>query len=280
MFGHIILRDIPKEAIQLDLSIYEITGEFRGFSEVPPGIHYINIEVDGAMRKGFWCFVYPSSVVVKTYDYNDKEFKNDTPENEAEYSNMALSGVMNQALIPVMQESAESLNEWLELVSHIEKDHFPVSLSVETPDKPPEDRSLEEMEEYFLIEQKSWFEQALFETHKGNSSAFLAEFQFAFARSLVEKTAEKAFDRWLQLLQAIYNAGERSIGACSELFSSLIDTIIIQFRHLPDDWFSSDSKLVYYASYLIKDMIATEIESLEKKAQEFAEYLESRGVYL
>ena len=38
MFGYIILRDIPKYNAQLDLSIYEIKGGFRGFAEIPPGV--------------------------------------------------------------------------------------------------------------------------------------------------------------------------------------------------------------------------------------------------
>ncbi|MFX0135053.1 MAG: AAR2 pre-mRNA splicing protein [Candidatus Hodarchaeota archaeon] len=278
MFGYIILRDIPKKEAQLDLSIYEIKGGFRGFAEVPPGIHYVSVEVSGKMHEGFWCYVEPSSVVVKVYDYENDLFKDDTPESEEQYPNMALSGAMNRALIPVMQRNAKMTTEWLKLVSHIKKDHFPISLNKEIPMEPPENLSPEEMSEYYLKKHKSRFEQAFYDSHGGNKESFLSEIQFAFVRSLLRKSDNEALERWLHLLQSIYNVGERSIDTEPELFPLIIDVIITQLKILPDDWFSSESKVVNRAKYLIEDMIDTGIKNVKEKAQEFADYLKSRGI--
>ncbi|HUY01296.1 MAG TPA: hypothetical protein VMV49_17175 [Candidatus Deferrimicrobium sp.] len=278
MFGYVILRDIPKEKAQLDLYIYEIQGGFRGFSEVPPGIHYVNVEAEGEMSKACWCYLKPSGVIVKNFDYEKKEFHDDTPEGEAHCTSLASSGAMDKALIRAMQQNPRITTDWIKLVSHINEDNFPVSLHLESPMMPPEDLSDEEMEQYFLKTHKSRFEQAFYDTHQGDQKSFLAEFQFAFVCSLVEKAAPEAFDRWLHLLQAIYNAGERCIEANPELFSIIIDVLIIQFKYLPDDWFSPDSKIVHQASYLIEDMIDIDISSLKEKAQEFIKYLNSRGI--
>ena len=54
--------------------------------------------------------------------------------------------------------------------------------------------------------------------------------------------------------------------------------IITQFKILPDNMFTSDSKVINRAQYLIEDMIDTGIKEVKEKAKEFAEYLKSRGI--
>ena len=117
MLGCIILRDIPKQAAQLDLAIYRIQGGFRGFALVPPGTHYVSVEVDGKMNEGFWCYLKPSSVIIKIYDYENETFIDSDPESEERYRMMALSGAMNKALLPVMKQNAELSMKWQKLVS-------------------------------------------------------------------------------------------------------------------------------------------------------------------
>lgn len=278
MFGYIILRDIPKEAAQLDLLFYEIQGGFRGFAQVLPGPHFVSIKVDGEIHEGFWCYLEPSRVVVKVFNYENKLFQEDNPENELKYSNLALSGAMNKALIPVMLRSPEMAMDWIKLVSYIKIDNFPFTLHSETPIIPPENLSSEEMSAWFLDTYKSRFEQAFFETHGGNKDSFLAEFQFAFVRSLVKKTDDEALKRWLCLLQAVYNVGERNIKAVPDLFPPLIDIIMAQFKYLPEDWFKPNSQVVYGVSYLIEDMTDTGIEELIEKAKNFKDFLKLKGV--
>ena len=97
-------------------------------------------------------------------------------------------------------------------------------------------------------------------------------------RSLVRKTDEKAFNHWTHLLQAIYNAGERSIDAEPKLFSLLIEVLIKQLKLVPNEWLSPQSKVVYKATYMIEDMIDTGIEDLKEKAQEFHDFLKTHGI--
>jgi hypothetical protein len=278
MFGYIILRDIPKEEAQLDLSIYEIKGGFRGFANVEPGLHYVSVKVDERMHEGFWCFLKPSGVVVKIYDYEKTQFIDDSPENTKHYSELALSGAMNKALIPVMLRNMEMSLKWKELTSYIDEKNYPISLNSETPMIPPGNLSPEELSDWFITKQKSRFEQAYYDTHGGNKESFLAELQFAFVCSLVRKEDEEALERWLHLLQSIYNAGERSIDEASKLFLPLIDVLIPQFKLLPDDFFESKSQVVFNVEHLIEDMIDTDIDELAKKAKELSVYLKTRGI--
>lgn len=278
MFGYIILRDIPKNNAQLDLSIYEIQGGFRGFAEVPPGVHYISVEHGGKMTEGFWCYVEPSGVVIKVYDYENETFYDDEPENIERYTQMALSGAMNKAFIPVMQRNAKMETEWLTLTLHVAKEHFPLKLHEETPMLPPVDLSPEDMSDYFVKEHKSRFEQAFQDTHGSNKDTFLAELELAYVRFIIKNSDEEAFDRWTHLLQAIYHAGERSIEPEPELFSDIVDILMRQFKFVPKEFLSSDSKVVFNVSHLIEDMADTDVKSLVEKSQEFANYLESKGV--
>ena len=96
MFGYIILRDIPKRAVQLNLSIFEIQGGYRGFAEILPGLHYVSVEMDGEMLDGFWCYVEPSAVVVKVFDYDSLTFQDPDPKSIKQYTQMARSGAMNR----------------------------------------------------------------------------------------------------------------------------------------------------------------------------------------
>ncbi len=278
MYGYIILRDIPKEAAQLDLSIYEIKGGFRGFAQVPSGAHYATVKVNDEMIDGFWCYSEPSSVVVKVYDYEENKFKDDDPENEEHYSRLALSGAMNKALIHVMVRDAEVATLWTHLVSRIGKENFPPRINSKTPMMPPDNIPPKELNDWYVKIFKSRFEQAFYDTHEGDIFSFMAEFQFVFTNSLIIKSNEVFRSRWLDLLQAIYNAGERSIEATPNFFSEFIDILIPQFKLLPNDWFTKGSKVINKAEYLIEDMIDTKNEMLVNKALTFANYSKSRNV--
>ena len=155
MYGYIILRDIPKKAAQLDLSIFDIQGGFRGFALVPPGLHYISVEVSGKMNEGFWCYLKPSSAIVKVYDYEKEIFVDPDEESNEQYQMMALSGAMNQALIPVMQRNGEMAMVWQRLGSYIKEVDFPVVLNKETPMPHPLGLSPEELSDKILKLYKS-----------------------------------------------------------------------------------------------------------------------------
>lgn len=276
MNGYIILRDVPKEQAQLDLSIFEIKGGFRGFYLVPAGLHYAAIkDYDGEM-KGFWCYLKANQAIIKVFDSETGSFIEDTPENTAHFAELALSGAMNHVLIPIMSLNAEMETLWLKLTNTITNNA--TELHQEIPMVPPIDGNSEAIEEWYHNEFKSRFEQAFYETHQGNENQFLAEFQVAFVRWILVNSDEVAKERWLNLIDAIYNAGERIIEKEARLFSKIADILIAQYECLPDSSFERGSVMVQRLTYLIEDMEDVSDVILNDKAKALSRYLISRGI--
>jgi hypothetical protein len=278
-FSTLILRDLPKSFAQLDLLVYKLKGGFRGFRQIPSGIHYVSILAHKA-RPSFWCYLPPNEVVVRVFNSEQSEFVEDEPESAANYRKLAASGAMAKALWPYPPQ--QGIN-WWQLTRHIRADAFPPPLHQETTNKPPADLPKEASSEWMLQHHQSRFELAFLDTHGGDEAAFLAEFQFAFVRWLVTSKEQdnedmEAFTRWRQLLASIYNAGERTIARTPHLFIDLIDALLAQFNQLPDHLFSPDSFLSANANYLIEDMSDTGIVPLADKSQELSTYLKTREV--
>lgn len=278
MYGYIILRDVPKKAAQLDLTIFDIQGGFRGFALVPPGLHYVSIEVSGKMNEGFWCYLKPSSAFIKVFDYEKEIFVDPDEESNEQYQMMALSGAMNRALIPVMQRDGEMAMVWQRLVSYIKEADFPVALNKETPLDQPLGLSPAELSDWYLNDFKSRFEQALYETHKGNIKSLLAEFQYAFALFTVRGKDDTTFDRWSHLLQAFYHAGEFFIEKESEFFILLASVLMEQLKWVPEDWFEPRNKIFYGVNNMIEDMIDTGEKLLGESAEQLGAYLKGKMI--
>jgi len=278
MYGYIILRDVPKKAAQLDLSIFEVQGGFRGFALVPPGLHYVSVEVSGKMNEGFWCYLKPSSAIVKVYDYEKEIFVDPDEESNEQYQTMALSGAMNRALIPVMQKNGEMAMVWQRLVSYIKEVDFPVVLNKETPPPQPQGLKPGELSDWYLNKFKSRFEQAFYETHKGKIESILAEFQYAFALFTVRGKDDQAFDRWCHLLQAFYHAGEFFIDKESEFFIQLASVLMEQLKWVPEDWFIPRNKIFYGVNNMIEDMIDTGEKLLGESAKILGAFLKEKSI--
>ena len=259
MFGAIVLRDIPKEEVRIDLYRRPIQGDFRGFRMVPPGLHYVSVK-DHQHHIGFWCWVKPNQVVVRIFDL-ENGFKEDTPNTTAQYAGLALSGSMDQVLFPYAHQKFGS---WFGLILHINKKDFPPTIH----------------DNEAIQSRTTRFDAALKETHGGNVESFLAEFQFGFAQWLVsldtEVEDEAAFARWRHLLLSTYHAGDYRIAELGELFPKLVDTLFRQFALLPDEWFEPDSFLMRDAGYLAEDMIDSGVPEIAEKGQAFADYLKQR----
>jgi len=278
MFGYIILRDIPKQLVQLDLLCFPIKGGFRGFSEVSPGPHYVNIEVNNEMQEGFWCWVNPGEAIIKVYDYKSNTFNDDTPENEAHFKKLATSTAMNHVLIPVSLNHFKVVSQWTKLTKNIRSTNFPPVLHQETPMILPLDINPDEISDWYTNKFKSRFEQAFYETHKKDIQAFLEEFEFAFLKYIVCQRDEKALDRWMNLIQAIYNAGERSVEAAPEVFIDFIDIVKHQFDLLKIEDLQPNTKLIAGAERIIEDMRDVGTEKLKKYSQTFEIFLKKRGL--
>ncbi len=257
MFGAIILRDIPKEEVRIDIARVQIQGGFRGFSTVPPGVwHYVSVK-DGDGYAGFWCRLAPGTAVVKLFD--GQGFRDDTSESQQHYTQLALGGAMGGALGHYPLEMA---GRWAAMVGKLPAAGLPPALH------PREEGG------------GSRFALAFQGTHGGDAPAFLAEFQWAFVcwylGQAEGRTEEEAQARWRNLLLACYNAGEHQIRDSGTLFGDLADTLTAQMTLLPDSWFASDSFLVAQAGYMAEDMQDSGVDLLAEKGRAFAGYLAER----
>src|SRR5687767_6339014 len=114
MFGALVLRDIPKEEVRIDLARMAIRGGFRGFSQVPLAAwHYVSVKVD-ATHQGFWFWLNPGEALVRVFDHA-AGFQEDEPESAATFAQMALSGTMGAAL---WSYPHELFGPWYGLVQH------------------------------------------------------------------------------------------------------------------------------------------------------------------
>lgn len=260
MLGAIVLRDIPKQEVQIDLVRLPIQGGFRGFSMVPPAAwHYVSVKDRGG-HIGFWCYVAPDTAVVKVYDYDTQQFNDADAEIRSKFSQLALGGAMGAALITY---PSQHFAAWLRLVNKIPATDLPTIHETDSGGD------------------SSRFDQAFQGTHGGNADSFLSEFQFAFAQWFVTQSTgtadETAFARWRHLVLATYNAGERRMTAAPELFAGLADSLMGQYDLLPNDWFTPDSFIASgQASYLAEDMIDSDVPILVAKGKAFAAYLQKR----
>jgi hypothetical protein len=260
MFGAIVLRDIPKQEVRIDLVRLPIQGGFRGFRLVPPAAwHYVSVKAREA-HVGFWCYLVPSTAVVKVYHDDTSQFVDTDAATQAQYSQLALSGAMAATLQPY---PTEHFPAWFRLVNKISAAGLPTIHTTASEDG------------------SSRFDQAYQSTHSGEAPSFLAEFQFAFVSWLVSQSTavpdENAFTRWRHLVLATYNAGERRMTQAPDLFAGLVDSLMAQYDLLPDEWFTPDSFIASsQADYLAEDMIDSDIPGLVEKGQAFAAYLRQR----
>ncbi len=267
MTGWIILRDIPKDQVQLDLVVFEVQGGFRGFALVPPGLHYVALKENGQLGAGFWCLVAPGTVVVRVYDYERREFERDS-EQESTYQAMARSGAMNRALIPAVRMAGPILGLWQKLTAAVGNDGEIPVLHAENPMVPPLDADPEFVEQWYTTKFKSRFMQAFEGTHKGNVSTLLAELQYAFVRSLVREGEidEGGQARWQHLFLAITQAGEHTIRQYPEVFARLAQVVQDEVEVLKDMGISMDDGFTQAIEYFVEDLEDAENEILAQRA--------------
>jgi len=277
--GFLILRDIPKELVQLDLLYFPIQGGFRGFSDVPIGPHYVSVKTyNGEMHKGFWCWVKPGETVVKVYDYEKNIFKDDEPENEAHFKELAKSGAMNRVLIPYTLNNLKDVSLWSQLTTHIREENFPPMLHQEEPMTLPIDINPDDISDWYLNEFKSRFEQAFTDTHGNNIQVFMEEFEYSFLKYISRQSDEDALSRWVHLIQAIYNAGERSVEVAPDLFIDFVYVVKNQFDFLKNEDLQPETVFIAGVNKIIEDMRDVGTKELKETAKTFETYLNNRGI--
>jgi hypothetical protein len=117
--NNIILRDLPKRKVQIDLWPFDIHGGFRGFQNVPDGLHYIAVSHEQSYP-GCWAFVQ-GETLVKVFDYKSASFVEADDETKTDFQQLADSGAMNPVLI---QYPELAVQQWYRLTSHITPGNF------------------------------------------------------------------------------------------------------------------------------------------------------------
>lgn len=261
MNSAIVLRDIPKDSVKLDhFTFSNLEGGFRGFCQVPPGLHYISI-LSSNSHVGFWCFLKPNDALVKVFNYEENCFEDSDLDSEQKYKQLALSGSMGSSL---KIYPTQYFPQWKALSCFIQEEHFPPK--IHDLDPPSNSR----------------FESAWKNTHKGSLESFMQEFQYSFLQwycSIQTNDQEVgAFERWTFLLQSIYNAGEGNIKENPKLFMDIVDTLIAQFPCLNEEYFTKGSSIIEGIRYLIEDMQDSGNPQAKEKANELAVYMKNRNI--
>jgi hypothetical protein len=127
--NNIILRDLPKKMVQIDLWPFEIHGGFRGFQMVPSGLHYIAVLHDASYR-GSWDFLQ-NEALVKVFDHHTSSLVGADDATQAAFRQMADRGAMSQVLI---QYPELAVAQWHQLTSHITPENFSAIHTIKATD--------------------------------------------------------------------------------------------------------------------------------------------------
>lgn len=116
---NIILRDMPKQKVQIDLWPFDIHGGFRGFQQVPKGLHYV-ATLHEQSYPSFWGFVQDETLV-KVFDAETGSYHDADAETKATLQQMADSGAVNHRLIAFPQLAVP---QWYRLTNYITPENF------------------------------------------------------------------------------------------------------------------------------------------------------------
>jgi hypothetical protein len=84
----------------------------------------------------------------------------------------------------------------------------------------------------------------------------------------------------MHLIQAVYNAGERSVETVPDLFIEFVYIVKYQFDLLNNEDLQVDTKLIAGVDRIIEDMRDVGTEQLKETAQIFESYLHNRGIMI
>ncbi len=239
MKKNIVLRDIPKVEIQLDLWPYQTTGGFRGFSAVPPGLHFISFQDKGETIFE-WLFI-SNETIVKQYDHENLKLVDSEIDGDFNYIDMADSGLMSKNLVA---HPSEASRQWLELTSYITPDNFNI-IRVEP--------SME-----FIRNNKTEY--------------ILAHYQTCYVKMIIVPSKNRNsqdWRNWVMWIEFFHQFSLREIKSNMNLFKELIELFIIQFTILPKDYRSEMKSIVKNSIKLIQNMEKTEDIDLILKANRY-----------
>jgi hypothetical protein len=236
----LVLRDIPKEQVDLDALTFAVEGGFRGFQSLLPGYHVVTV-YDGARNfRREVVLPEPRSVAVLRHD--GTELVPDESDDGARMAELAAAGAMNRALVDGLAAGPGAAQAWQLATGALDRPASEVAL---LPD---------------IVSGDSRF-GAFFAQHHGDPGSALRELQAAF----VQLFFEGDFRRLRHLLQAHYHAGGRAVGASPDYFARVAGSIsgMLQLRR---DLVAPGSAATEGALQLVEDLrvqgLATAADSL------------------
>lgn len=245
--ARVVLLDLPKDVLTVDLAKVRLRGGFRGLTGVPPGVHRLAVRARRGEEAAAWLCLEPGEVRVLAFD--EERLAAAEAERTQRYAELAESGALEPSLQPFPHHTP-----WARLTRPLAAVRFPPRLH-----RDPERGG----------EAASRLERALEETHGGDAASFLAELAFAFLRGVLDED-RAAFARWQQLVQAIYHCGERLPAERPALFVDVVDLLIAQQTQLPREVFREGGPVVEFSRYLSEDLRDTGLPALVAAADRWA----------
>lgn len=263
--AYIILRDIPKYKVVLDMLMFSAQGAFRGFQNVVGGYHEVKVfENKTTMYRAEVIFPLDQVSAVEVLVFRQGILVRDDSEEAQLMAKMAASSQLDRELIdPLKPSTRKTVLNWFGATSEIDQPLNQILLGEnETP-----------------AEGISRF-QTFWSHHQGQPHAALREFQSAFAKMALREDPA-AVERLQYLVQAHYNAGESGIALAPDYFIKFAESLKAIFTFCPNALVEG-SAFVYGADYLIEDMVdygeAQDNEKLISAAQALREPLRELGL--
>ena len=253
----IVLREVPKERVQLDVTSFPVAGGFRGFQQVLHGYHHLRV-LDAQHGREHVCEVWlaaPGAAEVLQFS-SRLGLRPDTAPEAPSLATLAASGAMNAALIDVLAAAPARALAWQRATSAIDQSIDTLSLGSQLRDADADGGSAGASRL-----------EAFLDAHGGDQRRALREVQAAFARLVLREDPGAAL-RLTQLCQAHFHAGERRIRELPEYMSDFAETLAAMrtlqpsLRELPG---AADG-----LSYLIEDLRDVGGDRLTKAASVLA----------
>jgi uncharacterized tellurite resistance protein B-like protein len=249
--GRVLLLDVPKHIVAVNLIQVAVEGGFRGFKYVPAGVHRFAIPLAGGNEASQWVSLQPGEVEVLVFDGDTL----DSAKGDGRWTQqqrLALSGAMDNALLPFTTHIP-----WRLLTASFAHAPFPPPC-FPVPESPPDSRLA-----------------LIYEEHYGKSMHVVAELAYTFLSGVLGDDRE-AMQRWTHMVQAFYHCGEQSPKLDPQAFVWVVDLLMEQQRLLPQEMFSRESPLVYGGRYLSEDLIDTEVPKLVEAGRRWAVFIAGR----
>jgi hypothetical protein len=273
LFDYLKAPDI-EQGITLDLNrlfFDEAQQKFMGFYQVPPGTHYIAIDLLED-EYNTWCYLQPRQILVLELKsakrtYTELRFFEASPETTAHYQHLATTGALTEALLPYVQDLGRGEKPWYRskyrwslITQHIHPPQFPPTVQVEQLNAAIDSLKLQE-------------------SHGTDLMAFLAELEFAFASGYVTYQ-DSHLDRWNQLLRVLCYSGIEGIAYLGEQLPQVIDIVMVQLQRTLSDYLLSHNEIFDACERFSSDLIDSGIPLAQEKGQELAACIQDQKDWL